>query len=258
MRRGNKPEIILDGTKVVGVNLSADFCAEHEWGIKRLKEDFGIPTDIGVYGMRRRQITRVPKTLSWVKYTREGQRVEGFMFASFIYGDINNMAAENRELTIYKPFRSNETPAIAAAWSENGFAVVSNDQAQIAQLKEIFDEFSKLNIAIMLSGRNNPFENSGLVIAIADRIPLVHVKEWAVADEDNHKTQKEFAETGIEKLLSNAGKRYFALSPRRQKDGSLRYWLNPQDQQDNNFGWFTLEDLKLWTVGKGPIPGRKR
>jgi hypothetical protein len=258
MRRGNKPEIIFDGTKVVGVNLSADFCAEHEWGIKRLKEVFGTPTDIGVYGMRRRQITQVPKNLSWVKYTQEGQKLEGFMFASFLYGDINKMASENRELTIYKPFRSNVTPTIAAAWSENDFAVVSTDQTQTAQLKEIFDEFNNLNIIVMLSGRNNPFENSGLVIAIADRIPQVHVKDWEVADKDAHKIQQEFAATGIEKLLKDAGKKYFALSPRRQLDGSLRYWLNPMEQQDNNFGWFTLDDLKLWVVNKGPIPGRKR
>jgi hypothetical protein len=36
MRRcGKKPEFVLDaGGKVLGVNLPADFCAEHEWGIE--------------------------------------------------------------------------------------------------------------------------------------------------------------------------------------------------------------------------------
>ena len=32
------------------------------------------------------------------------------------------------------------------------------------------------------------------------------------------------------------------------------FWLNPMDQHNNNWGWFTVEDLKKWAKGKGKIP----
>jgi hypothetical protein len=36
------------------------------------------------------------------------------------------------------------------------------------------------------------------------------------------------------------------------------YFLNPMRQQENNFGWFTVEELEQWMEGKGPIPGKKK
>jgi len=38
MRRGNNPEILMIEDKFVGFNLSADYCGEHEWGIKKIDE----------------------------------------------------------------------------------------------------------------------------------------------------------------------------------------------------------------------------
>lgn len=35
----------------------------------------------------------------------------------------------------------------------------------------------------------------------------------------------------------------------------VSYWLNPQNQQQNFFGWVTVEDLLDWMKGKGKIPG---
>lgn len=53
---------------------------------------------------------------------------------------------------------------------------------------------------------------------------------------------------------------YYALSPSwnfNKKDFVTKYnviyWLNPQNQQDISFGWFTVEDLEDWIQGKGKI-----
>ena len=37
MRRGNHPSFIKAGDTIIGINLSSDFCAEHEWVSVRSK-----------------------------------------------------------------------------------------------------------------------------------------------------------------------------------------------------------------------------
>src|SRR5690554_1350633 len=61
MRRGIYGKTIHrlpDGT-LLGVNLGADFTAEHEWGIKRLRDIYAIDDD--AEGIGRRRIGVVPK-----------------------------------------------------------------------------------------------------------------------------------------------------------------------------------------------------
>lgn len=65
--------------------------------------------------------------------------------------------------------------------------------------------------------------------------------------------------TKIKKILDRAGKKYFALSPRWKDENKKEviFWLNPYYQDIDNFGWFTVDDLKDWAKGKGKIPMKK-
>jgi hypothetical protein len=271
MRCGSKPELIYDKTGrkgadgeplLLGINLSADYCAEHEWGIKGIRETFGLPDAAGVYGLKRRQITRVPESLAWVKFSSKHYagrhdverglakdkgdvklKNEGFVFHSWYFKEPEKVAL-NSELSGI---------GLRGAWSENDFAAISSDPGEIVALREIFAEFGKLNIAICFSGAS-VFDNAGLVFAIADRLPQLVLEDWYKHDYDQEQIRKEVEATGIEETLKAAGKHYYALSPRRREDGSLWYWLNPMEQQQNNFGWYTLEDLQAWAHGEGPIP----
>jgi len=62
------------------------------------------------------------------------------------------------------------------------------------------------------------------------------------------------ADLGIVQDLATAGKHWYALDPHRQPDGSFTFFLNPADQQNHNFGWFSLSDLQAWCDNAGPIP----
>jgi hypothetical protein len=269
VRRGQKPKLLWanppDGLvsepRLLGIDLSTDFCAEHEWGIANLKRDFGISDDISVYGLARRKVTRIPEELKWVEFkstltvarynAEPGEKLGKKMLsnAGFVYHFW--LGREPEKLGTHSELSGR---GLRTAWSENDFAAVSNDPADITALYELFTELKMGNAVIMLGGSQNPFENAGMVIAIADRLPALLFEEWYAFDADYHKMRQEFDATGIELILNAAGKKYFALSPRRQKDGSLLYWLNPYEQQTTNFGWFTLEDLRLWAVDQGPIP----
>jgi hypothetical protein len=78
-------------------------------------------------------------------------------------------------------------------------------------------------------------------------------------DRDQLEIKKSAFETGIHKKLKEADKKYFALSPRwKDKDKKeVVFWLNPYDQQNNNFGWYSAKDLEEWIEGKGPVPKNK-
>lgn len=280
MRRGMKAEFIRDETRssqwpreqvkikgdtglLLGVNLGADYCAEHEWGIKSLKQSFGILDDISIYGVARRQVSIVPENLAWVEFRSTyfagsqdvaAGRAEkkgdiklsnaGFIFHSW-YAEEPEKLAKNSELGFGIGLRG--------AWSDCDFAAVSSNPDDIQALKEIFIAF-RAGDAILTFGKAMPvFENPGLVIAIASRLPALVCEQLYEADRDYHRLRQEVEATGIEASLKAAGKHYFALSPRRQGDGSIRYWLNPCEQRENACGWFTLADLQDWAQGKGRI-----
>jgi hypothetical protein len=62
----------------------------------------------------------------------------------------------------------------------------------------------------------------------------------------------------LEKKLREAGKKWFALSPRwatekHNTEHSVVFWLNPMEQRTNNSGLYTVEELLLWAENKGPI-----
>src|SRR4051812_41024525 len=67
MRRGTKPKLLMSAnSQVIGVDMSSDFTAEHEWGIKKIREAFGMSLKAKA-GVDRRTITDVPETLAWVQ-----------------------------------------------------------------------------------------------------------------------------------------------------------------------------------------------
>ena len=255
-------------TKLLAVNLGADYCAEHEWGIKDLQKAFGIKSEWGNYGLKKRKITKVPKTLVWVKL-KDGR--EGFVYRSFWFSDSPKdqdtavTAAKSIDQdSDLKPYDEVYDRAVgkvvknpkrlACAWSERDFGCVSNDMNDIAMLKEIFEQFQKKNIIFTFSNALPAFENPGLILAIANRMPKKVVKMLTDADMEAHDIEKFVVKSKIRELLQTKKKGYFALSPRRWDDGSIRFWLNPYDQDKVNYGYFTLDELRAWADDKGPIP----
>lgn len=270
MRRGQRPSLIhLDGVKgVVAVNLGADYCAEHEDGIRELNRTFGVTNRTDVYGIDRRRTNLIPKTLQWTKYSQkhymssvdiaEGRATEKgdvrLKFEGFL---TDYVTPEFPNRTQKKPptdeLHANH-PGLVTAWDWANFAAASCIPEQIAELREIFEAFKNYNGVFTFSNiGDNPFDRSGLCLAIADRLPESVLKVWYDHDVEAHQIEEEVKASGIRELLRLKGKGYFALSPKRT-DGKLVFWLNPMEQKKNNCGYFTLEDLQDWAEGKGKIP----
>lgn len=266
MRRGDNPCGITDGKRIVALSFGSDFCTEHETGISSLRESFGIPgMQRGVVGADARTITRIPNELlfHWDESTACAYLV--FHPDRTFEGETGNLATRFDSMIDVYP-----DELMSAAWDERsfGFHVKDTDSLNAGQmaLGQVFDAFMKKDIMIFTGSRGeSSFSNPGLMIAIRSRMDQGVLQKMKDADEDRlnllDAADKIYQETGLKDKLEAVGKKYFALSPRWRpndwKKGTTHpviFWLNPQKQRVDNCGWFTVEDLLLWTENKGPIP----
>ena len=143
---------------------------------------------------------------------------------------------------------------MTSSWAESGFIIHAIGPENKRLLSEIATAYENMDLAIGLGGMT-VFGGGGLNLVIASRMPQPSLDRLYEMDLSSKNLADAFAATGIEKTLREAGKRYFALSPRwaNEEETEIHFWLNPQDQQNVNYGWFTLDNLKAWANNTGPI-----
>lgn len=252
MRRGNDNKILMtDDGQMLGVALGADYCAEHEWGIKKLQNLYGFG-DPEKFGLARRQITKPNPLLVWLdskptKVYRNGknQTVKCSGFMSKVYSHQED-ALPSFEFGFYGD------KTLWTGWSEQDFGVFTINADDVPKLRELYDHIVRLDAAIWLGG-GGVFKNAGLGIAIASRLSKDVTDLWDQSDRDHKKLKEDAEATGIEARLRAAGLQWYALSPKRQSDGSIVFWLNPEKQDQYEACWATVQDLDDWIAGKGKI-----
>lgn len=266
MRRGRENGLLKsDDGKLVGINLGSDFTSEHEWGIKGLKEKFGIPEK--GYGIEKRTMTKLPTiSKSWVSHSQQQSSAIHFLdqekntlLIVSDYFDPEKFDLRHMDLENYR-----EDESLQTAWDEKTFGINATSAEDRQAVRDVYTAMLDGDVAIWLGG-GGVFKNAGLVLAIVSMIPEDNKKQLYDADKDHEKLLKAAEATGIAKKLEKAGCKYYALSPKwageikSTCDGEIKtkhpviFWLNPMDQQDNEHGWYTVEILELWAQGKGPV-----
>lgn len=247
MRRGRDSAWLEHDGKLLGVNLGSDFCAEHEWGIAGLKRTFGITTE-GKVGVEARKVSRVPADL---------HKEDHYLWCSH-YG---SLATVKKELYVNKAAHQTtvaeygiviHTGETEGGWSERDFGLWTKD---LGIGNEMYTAFQACDIALLFLGGQYVFGNAGLGLLIASRIPQQFAEDLTKADQDGIRLQEAAAKTGIAERLKNAGRRYYALSPRwdDKAKGTVKFWLNPMEQDTYNYGWYGVKELDQWAEGEGPI-----
>lgn len=260
MRRANDNGLLKDGDKLIGINLGADYCAEHEWGIKGLRQSFGMK-DSG-YGLEKRTATLVPQARNWktMQNVLGVQLLETKKETILIVGVGDEVEAKNvgqyLELGRYDD-------RLVTSWDEKSFGINAQKKEDRQAVIALYNAILRKDIAIWTGG-GGVFQNAGLVIAIASAIPADKAKMLYDADVDKENVRKAGEETGIAKKLEKAGKKWFALSPSwlpenmvtvngpRKSAYKVMFWLNPQEQNIHEAGWFTVEELEQWISNQGP------
>lgn len=242
-----------DGT-IIALNLGADYCAEHEWGISGILNKFGINRDkLGIAG---RTITRggdsIITTSEKVDIWTRGQKnkkaakpVYGITFA-LPYSSGNDFS-----WLLKGAYWEPEKTELLSYWSESRFLALLENESDVKVFQEAF---LNNDIAFWIGG-GGPFQNGGLCIAIVSRLPEDFKQSMLEADEDTIALKKAADATGIEKILEKAGCKYYALSPRWKDEDKkeVKFWLNPQEQNKYQYGWYSVDELKQWAKGEGPI-----
>lgn len=273
MREGMKNDgfVFAEDGSVSGLMLTADFCAEHEWGISGIKRSLGINANPEkVMGMKRHLITagdnilhfefkknKTPMAILTTWRVQDWERNE-LTEVQYIKKHFGHYVSSWR--TEKNKWSGDDFQACAGAWSERKFIFLATGRDNVEKLRIVHEAFQKNDIAVFGGGRSGPFTNSGLCIAIYSKMPKDLLDQWTQEHKSQARLEKAAKKTKIEKILEKAGCRYYALSPRwkDETEKEVVFWLNPMDQERNEHGWYGVEELKQWAKGEGPIPTKQK
>ena len=256
-----------DAGNVIGVLFGHDGCFQHEQGIAAITSAFGVPTMEYPIGLADRKATVCPDNVRFVEYThrsKDKRRKKGIPAAVLLYVPMYWDEAPTAEdlvrkydLTFigdmgdkwHRPIYD-----LRCAWDGQGFGLNVRGTENVERLKRVHQAILGKDVCF-----GNPtaqgFLRTGMALAIFSEVPA----ESAAAVEARDRAHKRLIEaakaSGIEELLEKAGKKG-SISPdwyNRQKEEGLVFFVDPSDRRSARYGWFLLEDVKLWAQDKGPI-----
>jgi len=277
MRRGSKPSFVTgENDTFIGIHLGADFCAEHEWGIDYLKQLFGmsIENTYKPFGIERRKIQDF--NTEYVYFHQDGNFAILLVDSMLEYKYIQE--AESLKQWLFDRSYDGlhmDDQELVTAWSDRDIGIAVQGKENVLRLERLYEAMKEKDVAIFIGGSDGIVSNAGLNMMIVSAIPKESLEIAKRTDQDAYNLVKAAEKTGIKKKIDEANNNftgfnkpvgYYALSPKWVKDVNVKsktkysvvFWLNPQNQQENNFGWFTVEELEQWISGKGPIPGKNK
>lgn len=274
--------IVIDD-KFIGVSLGYDYCAEHEWGIKDLKQLCGIPeADKTNMGVKNRTITKCPVLV--FKESQKKKKNFAILYSGYKYRtqeesenqiphdfkEYEDSLIWNEKWNIEHPQRETQDN-IQTAWDEGTFGVSVMGDKEIGYLKELHDAFKNLNVTIAITNlrAKNPFSGTALCLLITDRIPKETLDAMYAGDKEYFDREDYEEKIGMKAIVQKHGnkngyqgdKYFLACSPKwinyhdaearevRKKELNteydIQYWINYSDD-DENHGWYTVEEIKKW------------
>lgn len=254
--------ISKDG-ETIGINLGADFATEHEHGIDEIRWTFGISREPIEYkgffsskpllGIPRFQTKYFPEEQMCLKDFKSEK--QDYTVLILEHNGKSDMFLKPVKSWLPYPVDPYQYPNenILCAWDSKSFAIVVKEKYK-KDLENIFEAFQQSDIVIGAIP-NNIFKNCGLTLLIASKITQSVIEEQFNKDEDKYNLNVMANKTHIRKILEKAGKQYFALTPEWKDESKtdIVFWLNPCQNHLYSDGVFTVDELKAWTKGKGPI-----
>lgn len=260
MRRGYECKFLENGNgEFFGINLGADYCAEHEYGIKDVCQAFKLNKDEKCFGIENRRIHFIPEEFIFEKVKLKNKNYFALIYdiGTFCMRQSKQSTSNSAKDWICSEIFPRNNDELTCAWDGRGFGVLVSKEHK-DKIDLLHQAFLNNDVAIGVSA-SGVFSNGGLVLAIISKMDKEVLEDLYNNDLDNYNLKQKARETGIYEILDNCGKGkfkgYFALSP-RWKDNEKKeviFWLNPCEQKKYNFGWFTFEDLINWTKEKGKI-----
>jgi hypothetical protein len=270
MRKASQDNgLIVDEGKFIGIALGYDYCAEHEWGIKELKQICGIPdSSKKTMGVKSRTITKVPllifkeeivkRDTTKIKKGKYAVLYTGMQWRSkeeneeYISHDLKNWIEDlnwNAKWNAEHPSTRGEKDNIITAWDSGSFGVAVMGEKEVEWLKELKTaiEEKRLTIAVANLRAKNPFAGSSLCLMITDRIPQETLDAMYLGDKTYFDREDYEEKIGMKKIIQNnkgsyGGLHYFmACSPKWIDYNNTEGTLEEQKKKYN-----TKYDIMYW------------
>ena len=263
MRRSSRNNIYIQENNIFyGISLGFDYCAEHEWGIAEMRNNFKI-SDKGL-GIETRKINIAPVLFKEDK--------DYALLMSNRHLKQNDLETRNiKDLLAYEcNLNSVSEQKTMTAWDKSDFQICVKGRENINKLKELYDAFLNLNVIIAVL-KGGIFENSSLSLLILDRTPSEYIEQLYQIDKKSIDLVEYESKIGMTKLKDSTRgmycqeKYYSACSPswinyedsvkknirksELKTEYDIQYWINYSDS-DDNYGWYTVEEIKKWLSTK--------
>jgi len=276
MRKASQDNgLIVDDGKFLGIALGYDYCAEHEWGIKEIKQRFGIPdASKKNMGVASRSITKSIPNLIFIKETYKKQKF-AILYTGYQYwreGEDNpiphNFEHYKSDLISrveydkkYPSEHRREKDPIITAWSSSGFGIAVMGEKESQWFEELYEAFNNKNvvIAILNHRATNPFAGTSLSLMIADKLPKEVSDMMYSADKQYFDREDYEKKIGMKKILEKNKERrrkdityghdhgyYIACSPKwidyNNEDGELEERKKKKDTKYDIQYWVNYSD----------------
>lgn len=271
LQRGIRNAGVIRGEHLFGIAFGFDFCAEHECGIKPMREFLGMDTSkIGLDG-------RTISNHSTIIYKEDTANDKALITLANKYDFKSENEKTFEQLLPVRYYNYPDMDKVESFWKEDRFTVIGN----LSIIKEMYDAFLKNDI--VLAGLNHEQckahpafdQKASLTILIKSRIPEPIVTNFFYEDKKDLDLYDYEHKIGLTKLKEDAqekysegdhdnGKTWMALSPRwvnynnedpeaikGKTEYNIMYWANYPDGDDSGYGWYTVEQVKEWLTTPG-------
>jgi len=231
--------MIVSDCIFLGIALGYDYCAEHEWGIKDIKQRFNIPEGGRKnMGVKSRSITKNIPNLVFKKETYKKKKF-AILYTGHQYWREGEENPIPRDLENYKKdidwrvefdkkHPSDHRPAkdlMVTAWDGRGFGVGVMGENEVKWLEELYEAFNNKNVVIAIINHRatNPFAGSSLSLMIKDRLPEEISDMMYDADKQHYDREDYEKKTGVPKLKERNKKLRQKENERMSKKG---HWID--------------------------------
>lgn len=261
--------VFSESGALVGLSLGYDFCAEHENGVRPLREALGVSGGLGVEG---RTATRAAPLATLEPYehllpAKRGSRKAREKVPAALFTILAQDVAWERTRPLTERLKGlwladpDHTPYdldrydLSAEWSEGGLRVHARGATQVTRLTELAERWLNGDLALGDPHAFGFLKRGGLSLIAPSRMTEAERDHVLRVDLDAQRLDQAADATGVRQALAAAGLRPYALSPAwtDASETQVRFFLNPQDQQRVNYGWFNVEELLAWAKGE-PSP----
>jgi len=275
MRRACSDYGIIEHDDIfIGISLGYDYCSEHEWGIKGIRRQFGIPESSKKnMGVDNRVITATPKAVYLNNESKKEEPIELLFFKKSKKKDnsyailwVGSSYSEPldrlpNELKNYKDDLDwneewgeknpeHKKDFVVTAWDEGSFGVAVKGEKEVKLLECLYEQFKVYNVVISrlnISG-DNPFANASLSLLIKDRIPQEGLDSWYAADKELYDREDYEKKIGMKKIIEKHGNKngyneenhFLACSPK---------WIDYEDKENREKikkEFNTKYDINYW------------